>query len=94
MHIRKTDHGLACDVVVNIPHGLHARPSAKVAQAARKYQSEIMVIGENGEVDAKSMLDLLSLASHENARVTVVANGPDAEMALKDICQLLASPGE
>lgn len=91
MDIKTTEHGLALDFTLSLPHGLHARPSARVAQLARQFKSQIQLIGENGEVDAKSMLDILSLAPPSNARLRLQANGPDAEEALTAIYNLLAS---
>lgn len=90
MQIKETDNGFAVELAIKLPHGLHSRPSAKLAQLAQKFQSHIMLLSENGEVDAKSMLDILSLALPTNARVRLLAKGPDAKEALTALYTMLA----
>lgn len=81
-------------LLLMLPRGLHARPSAKVAQIARKYKADILLRGEGGEVDAKSMLDVLSLSCPAHARLDLIAKGPDAREALQDLYNFLAVSGE
>ena len=47
-----------------------------------------------GEADAKSMLDILSLALAENAVFTIKAEGPDAGEALEALQAFLEKPGD
>ena len=62
--------------------GLHARPAGRLAQAAQKYSSEVrLVLGEQ-RVDAKSILDILTLALSQGTVLRLEAEGPDAEAAL------------
>lgn len=92
--IEETPQGLAINVTIRLPHGLHSRPSARVAQAARKFASDILFMGNDTEVDAKSMLEILSLALKRNDQIRILANGPDAKEALLELCGLLATQGE
>lgn len=91
MRIIQTDRGLMTHLILALPKGLHARPSAKVAQTAREFKSDILLIGENGEVDAKSMLDVLSLSSPPRAHLTLIAKGSDAKQALERLYVLLTT---
>ncbi|WP_320171355.1 HPr family phosphocarrier protein [Maridesulfovibrio sp.] len=68
-------------VVVN-QLGLHARPAARLAQEAQGFEAEITVICEEQEVDAKSILDLLTLAAAQGSKLELRANGCDAAAAL------------
>lgn len=61
--------------------GLHARPAAQLAQEAAKFNSSIKLVTEDAEVDAKSVLDILSLAAMRGRDLTIKASGPDAEKA-------------
>lgn len=90
MEIMETARGHAVDLTLTIKKGLHARPSAKVAQAARKFKADILLIGENGEVDAKSMVDILTLSCPPRARLRILAKGADAREALEELHGLLA----
>lgn len=92
--IVETQRGLALDMVITLPYGVHSRPSARVAQAARKYDAEILLFNEEGEVDAKSMLEILSLALKRNDKIRILANGPHAREALKELYGLLTASGE
>ncbi len=73
--------------------GLHARPAAMFVQTANKFKSDIKVgkKGESREVDAKSILGILSLAAEFNDVITIKANGEDAEKALKALVELVNS---
>lgn len=91
--IRETERGLVLDVTIRLPNGLHSRPSARLAQAARKYRSNIHLLSHEGEVDAKSVLDILSLALKCNDGVRLLAKGPDASAALRELAAILAGSG-
>jgi phosphocarrier protein len=62
--------------------GLHARPAARLAQAAQKFQAEIRLAAGNQKVDAKSILDILTLAAGNGANLELRAKGRDAADAL------------
>lgn len=81
--------GLARETTICLPHGLHARPSAALARLAQKFEASILLVTGNGEADAKSMLDILSMAITSNSRVVVIAHGLDETSALNAICNFL-----
>lgn len=89
-----TDRGMARKMTIRLPRGLHSRPSARLAQLAQNFAADISLISENGEADAKSMLDILSLAIPANAQVAVRAKGPDATQALDEISAFLEKDHE
>lgn len=82
---------LARTVVVSNQLGLHARPAARLAQESQKFNSEITVVWESQEVDAKSILDLLTLAAAQGSRLEIRAVGDDADNALDCIEELFKS---
>lgn len=94
MNIEETDRGLKVEFTMNLRNSLHSRPSAKLAQTARHFKSDILLISEQGEVDAKSMLDILSLAPEPNSRLQFLANGPDAREALVALYSLMVNSRE
>ncbi len=71
--------------------GLHARPSASFVQAASRFRSDIIVEKDGQAADGKSILDLMMLAAAQGTRITVKANGDDAEEALRAIGDLIES---
>lgn len=89
IELEESPRGLALELTLCLPLGLHARPAAKMARAAQKFQSQITLVTDAGEADAKSMLDILSLAPGPNARLTILANGPDARESILGLVQIL-----
>lgn len=79
-------------VVIHDELGLHARPAARLAQAAQAFSSDVQILAEHGEADAKSILDILSLAAGYGSRLTLVCSGEDAEAAAQTLRSLLESP--
>jgi phosphotransferase system HPr (HPr) family protein len=68
--------------------GLHARPAAKFVQAAASYPCEILVrnVTENGkQVNAKSILSVLTLGVNQGNMVELEANGDKSEEALQTL---------
>jgi phosphocarrier protein len=61
--------------------GLHARPAARLAQAAQEFQSRITLEYADMTVDAKSILDILTLAAGKGAALTLRCQGTDAASA-------------
>lgn len=71
--------------------GLHVRPSAQLAELATKYNSAITIIKEAHQANAKSIMDLLTLAATGGSSITIKAEGEDAESAVEAIQQLINS---
>ena len=65
--------------------GLHARASAKLVSTAGRFSSEIMLVKENMEVNAKSIMGIMMLAAAKGSDLFIRAEGPDAEDALDAI---------
>lgn len=73
---------------VNDELGLHARPAAKIAQAAQQFQSSITLKYEDTTVDAKSILDILTLAAGRGACLLLRCEGMDAKNAASELSAL------
>jgi phosphocarrier protein HPr len=73
--------------VVN-PLGVHARPAALLVQLANRFQSEIGLIKAGERVDAKSVLQLMTLAAEQGIVLLLEASGSDATSAADAIEEL------
>lgn len=91
MDIKETPRGLSLELIMRLPNSLHARPSARLARLARGFNADVWLVGNGCEVNAKSMLDILSLAPQPNDRLTFLAKGPDAREALTAIGDFMDS---
>lgn len=69
--------------------GLHARPAALVAQAAQQYAADATLVAPGGEADAKSILDILSLAAGKGTTLTLRCKGADADACIRCIAGLV-----
>ena len=70
--------------------GLHARAAAKLVTLAAKFKSEIRLKKDAKEVSGKSIMGVMMLAAAKGSRVTIRAEGPDAEKALEALEALIA----
>ncbi len=77
-------------VKITNPAGLHARPSAGVAQAVRRFQSKVQIRAGDQVVDAGSILELLTLGAKQGTTLVLTAKGPDAEQALNAVVEELS----
>ena len=76
------EDGFALHTRVLNDQGLHARPAARLAQEAQKFGCAIEMALDGTVVDAKSILDILTLAAGQGTELELRAKGPDARQAL------------
>jgi len=70
--------------------GLHARPAMMLVKTASQFQSEIKIIKDNMNVNAKSIMGVLVLAAEKGSKLKIVAEGPDEEEAVEALAKLFA----
>lgn len=71
--------------------GLHARPASMFVQLASTFDSEISVEKEGDKVNGKSLMGLLMLAAGCGTVLKLQAEGPDSELAIKALAELIES---
>ena len=77
------------EAVVRLAHGLHARPAAQLAAAAKRFAAEIELSVRTRSVNAKSIAALMTLGVRKGERVTIVARGTDAQNAVDALAGLI-----
>ena len=70
--------------------GLHARAAATLVTTAARFSSRMQIVHGTREADAKSIMAVMMLAAGYGARITVSAEGEDADEALHAIEALIA----
>ncbi len=83
------DNALEIHVSLDNEFGLHARPAAVLAKEAQKFSSDIRLSFGGKEVDAKSILDILTLAATNGSPLRIKASGDDAPDAVKRMKELI-----
>jgi len=71
--------------------GLHARASAKFVQTVERYDAAVTVTRSGETVGGRSIMGLLTLGAAQGTSIAVVVSGPDAELSLQAITDLLAN---
>lgn len=85
---------LSRKVIIASENGLHARPAGKVAREAQSFEADISLILNDQKADAKSILDILTLAAGPGNVLELRASGADADAALERLEQLFANKFE
>ncbi|NLK97712.1 HPr family phosphocarrier protein [Defluviitalea saccharophila] len=81
-------------VKVQIESGLEARPAALFVQIASQYESQIYVVMEDKQVNAKSIMGMMSLGALEGQELTIHAEGKDEKEAVDVLVEFLTSHKE
>ncbi|WP_112196648.1 phosphoenolpyruvate--protein phosphotransferase [Pseudomonas sp. LG1E9] len=70
-------------------NGLHARPAAVFAQAAKGFNASIYLHKQTQSANAKSLVAIMALQTVQGDTLQVSAAGDDAEVAIKALVELL-----
>ena len=70
--------------------GLHARASAKLTQAASRFEAGVWISRNGRRVNAKSIMGVMMLAAAKGSEVELEAEGPDEAPAMAAIESLFA----
>jgi phosphocarrier protein len=68
--------------------GVHARPAALICRIANNFSSKITLLKDGAEVNAKSVIGVISMGAAYGAHITLQVEGPD-EVAAADEIQAL-----
>ena len=82
---------LECSVKISNKYGLHARASTRLAEVAKKFQSSIRLsrVGASEDVDAKSILGILTLGAEKGQTLRIRASGEDAKQAVDALLEVV-----
>lgn len=76
-------------VTVNIKPGLQARQAALFVQEANRFDSDIFLAKEERQVNAKSIMGVMSLAIAKGTQITLTVNGSDEEQAIAALAEFV-----
>ena len=82
-------HEAIRQVTVQHQQGLHARPAELVAKTAMSYVSRVEIVRDGHRVDAKSILNILTLGATQGTMLSLEAFGEDAAAAVEDLARLV-----
>ncbi|PEN15155.1 phosphocarrier protein HPr [Longibacter salinarum] len=76
------------ELTVRNKAGIHTRPASMIVRTASKYTSEVFLRRDRYEINAKSVIGVMTLAAEQGATLTLVVDGEDehdAADALEDL---------
>jgi len=68
--------------------GIHTRPASMIVRTASKYDAEVFLRRDRYEINAKSVIGVMTLAAEKGATLQLVVDGEDeaeAADALQDL---------
>lgn len=69
--------------------GLHARPASSFVDLASKFKSKVKIVFEDTEVNAKSIISVLSLGLGKGDKFTLIIKGTDEKKAMNKLEQFI-----
>ena len=78
-------------VKIQLSEGLDARPIALLVQEASQYSSSVYIEVDQKQVNAKSIMGMMTLGLDAGEEIMLSANGEDEEAAMKSIENYLSN---
>lgn len=78
------------EATVGPEEGIHGRPAAQLVKVAKGFSSQIVLVKGGREVNAKSVLKITGLAKM-GEKITIRADGEDAEQAVEALSDLISA---
>lgn len=82
------------EITVRNRAGIHARPAALIVQTASKFESTVMLRKDDEEINAKSIMGIITLGAGYNTSLMVTADGIDEADAVEEISRLFENKFE
>ena len=68
--------------------GIHARPAAMIVQTASRYDSQILLGKDSEEINAKSIMGIITLGAGYDSLLKLTVEGPDEQEAADAVATL------
>lgn len=78
-------------ITIQLSEGLDARPIALLVQEASQYSSTVYIEVDSKQVNAKSIMGMMSLRLVPGEQISIIANGTDEAEAAKGIENFLVN---
>ena len=74
--------------VINVL-GVHARPSAKIAQLTSRFSCSVWLAVQGRRADARNIVAVMLLAAGVGSTITIETSGPDEKEAIDALTELI-----
>lgn len=82
------------EVIIANRAGIHARPAAMIVKVANKFKSEITLKKDDDEINAKSIMGIITLAATYQTALILKAKGEDEKEAVEAISKIFENKFE
>ena len=79
------------NVTVSEENGLHLVPCSRIAQLAGAFECDVFVQKGDHKVNAKTVLELMTLGAEKGTELVLEAEGNGANQAVADLVRLFES---
>ncbi len=76
------------EIAVTTRAGIHARPATRIVEIANKFKSNVFISKDTNEINAKSIMGILTLGAAYKTKVTLTVDGPDEQEAMDKLVAL------
>ncbi|HTR80482.1 MAG TPA: HPr family phosphocarrier protein [Bacteroidota bacterium] len=76
------------EIVIKNRAGLHTRPAATLVKMAAKYKAEFYIVKDGLEINAKSIIGVMTLAAEQGSKLLLRFDGEDEQEACAAIVGL------
>ena len=73
------------EVKVKNQLGIHTRPATAIVKLLHRVKSNVSFTHKKDTINAKSILSILMLALHQNAKVSITVEGEDAQEVMEKL---------
>lgn len=78
------------ELTIENPEGIHLGPANKIANVADRFKSEIHLKTEYMDMNAKSIISVVSGTFRKGDKVMCLCQGPDEEEALEAMKEIMS----
>ena len=82
-------HTIEKTYTIKNTYGLHIRPSTAICSTVKKYDSTVKIHYKNQVVDARSVINLLTLSVKHGEDIKIEATGKDAKKVIAELGDLI-----
>jgi phosphocarrier protein HPr len=76
------------EVTVKNRAGIHTRPAASIVKLSARFKSEIYIIRDGFQINAKSIIGVMTLAAEQGCKLIIRSVGDDEESAVEKLAEL------
>ena len=76
------------EIVIKNRAGLHTRPAAALVKTAAKFKADFFIVKDGVEINAKSIIGVMTLAAEQGSTLLLRFNGEDEREASAAVVDL------